>query len=130
VAWSHDLLPADEKALLHQLAVFRGGAPLSAVVATAARGQLDAARVTQLLGALVDKSILTASFPDDGGRYDLLDTVREYALEQLAKAGRLDAAQLVHAEYFATVADAARAELRGPDWLAWMKRLKLEHDNL
>jgi predicted ATPase len=39
VAWSHDLLGADEKALLHQLAVFRGGAPLSAVVATAARGQ-------------------------------------------------------------------------------------------
>ena len=67
VAWSHDLLGADEKALLYQLAVFRGGAPLSAVVATAARGQLEAARVTQLLGALVDKSILTASFPDGGG---------------------------------------------------------------
>ncbi|HET8647553.1 MAG TPA: AfsR family transcriptional regulator, partial [Vicinamibacteria bacterium] len=130
VAWSHDLLGADEKALLYQLAVFRGGAPLSAVVATAARGQLDAAKVTRLLGALVDKSILTASFPDGGGRYDLLDTVREYALEQLAKAGSLRAAQLVHAEYFATVADAARTELRGSEWLAWMKRLELEHDNL
>ena len=130
VAWSHDLLHADEKALLHQLAVFRGGAPLSAVVAIAGRGQLDAARVTQLLGALVDRSILTASFPDCGTRYDLLDTVREYALEQLAKAGRLPAAQLVHAEYFATVADAARTELRGPDWLACTRRLELEHDNL
>jgi predicted ATPase/DNA-binding SARP family transcriptional activator len=130
VAWSHDLLHADEKALLHQLAVFRGGAPLSAVVATAAPGQLDAARVTQLLGALVDKSILTASFPDGGGRYDLLDTVREYALEQLAKAGSLSAAQLAHAEYFATVADAARTELRGPDWLGCIGWLELEHDNL
>jgi predicted ATPase/DNA-binding SARP family transcriptional activator len=130
VAWSHDLLHADEKTLLHQLAVFRGGAPLSAVVATAARGQIDAARVTQLLGALVDKSILTASFPDGGGRYDLLDTVREYAVEQLAKAGSLGAAQLAHAEYFATVADAARTELRGPNWLACTKRLELEHDNL
>jgi predicted ATPase/DNA-binding SARP family transcriptional activator len=130
VAWSYDLLGADEKVLLHQLAVFRGGAPLSAVVATAARGQLEAARVTQLLGALVDKSILTASFPDGGGRYDLLDSVREYAVEQLAKAGRLSAAQLVHAEYFATVADAARTGLRGSGWLAWMRRLELEHDNL
>jgi ATP/maltotriose-dependent transcriptional regulator MalT len=110
--------------------VFRGGAPLSAVVATAARGQLDAARVTQELGALVDKSILTASFPDDGGRYDLLDTVREYAVEQLAKAGSLSAAQLAHADYFATVADAARVELRGPDWLDCIGRLELEHDNL
>jgi predicted ATPase/DNA-binding SARP family transcriptional activator len=130
VAWSHDLLGADEKALLYQLAVFRGGAPLSAVVATAAKGQLDAARVTQLLGALVDKSILTASFPDGEPRYDLLDTVREYALEQLAKAGSLGAARLVHAEYFASVADAARVELRGADWLGCIGRLELEHDNL
>jgi hypothetical protein len=51
-------------------------------------------------------------------------------VEQLAKAGSLSAAQLVHAEYFATVADAARAELRGPDWLACARRLDLEHDNL
>ena len=130
VAWSHDLLHADEKVLLHQLAVFRGGAALSAVVAIAGRGQLDAAKVTQLLGALVDKSILTASFPDGAARYDLLDTVREYALEQMAKASSLRAAQLGHAEYFATVADAARTELRGPDWLACTRRLELEHDNL
>jgi len=130
VAWSYDLLHADERTLLHQLAVFRGGAPLSAVVATAAQDQLDAASVTHLLGALVDKSILMASFPDGEPRYDLLDTVRDYAVEQLAKAGSLSAAQLVHAEYFATVADAARTELRGPIWLAWMKRLELEHDNL
>jgi predicted ATPase/DNA-binding SARP family transcriptional activator len=130
VAWSYDLLHADEKTLLHQLALFRGGAPLSAVVATAARGQLDAVRVTQLLGALVDKSILTASFPDSGARYDLLDTVREYVLERLAEAGSLGAAKLGHAEYFATVADAARAELRGPDWLACTRRLELEHDDL
>ena len=130
VAWSYDLLGADEKALLHQLAVFRGGAPLSAVVATAARGRLDAARVTQLLGALVDKSILTASFPDGGGRYDLLDTVREYALEQLAKAGSLTPARKAHADYFATVADTARVELRGPEWLGCIGRLALEHDNL
>ena len=130
VAWSHDQLQTDERALLHQVAVFRGGVSLSAVLATAARSQIDAARATQLLGALVDKSILTASFPDGGARYDLLDTVREYAVEQLAKAGSLSAAQLVHAEYFATVADAARAELRGPDWLACARRLDLEHDNL
>ena len=130
VAWSYDLLHADEKTLLHQLAVFRGGAPLSAAVATAVHGKIDEARVTQLMGALVDKSILTASFPDGEPRYDLLDTVRDYAVEQLAKAGVLGPTQLAHAEYFATVADAARGELRGPDWLDCTKRLELEHDNL
>ena len=130
VTWSYDLLDTDEKALLHQLAVFRGGAPLAAVVATTGRAQLDAARVTQLLGSLVDKSILTASFPEGGGRYDLLDTVRAYVLEQLATTGGLGAARRAHAEYFAGVADAARTELRGADWLAFTRQMKLEHDNL
>src|SRR4029453_14274438 len=62
--------------------------------------------------------------------YDLLDTVREYALEQLAKAGGLGVAQLVHAEYFATVAEGGGTEPRGSEGLAVMKRLELEHDNL
>jgi tetratricopeptide (TPR) repeat protein len=130
VTWSYDLLDTDDKALLRQLAVFRGGAPLSAVVATTARANQDAASVTQLLSSLVDKSIITASFPHGGGRYDLLDTVREYVLEQLAKTGGLSAARRSHAEYFASVADAASTELRGGDWLPVMRNLNLEHDNL
>ena len=79
---------------------------------------------------LVDKSILSVSFPTEGARYDVLDTVREYALERLAEAGRLDSARRAHAEYFATVADTARDELRGRDWRRCLDRLELEHDNL
>jgi tetratricopeptide (TPR) repeat protein len=86
--------------------------------------------VTYLLGVLVDKSILSVTFPDDGARYDLLDTVQEYALERLAESGHLAAARRTHAEYFATLADAARAGLRGPEWRAWVRRLELDHDNL
>jgi predicted ATPase/DNA-binding SARP family transcriptional activator/diacylglycerol kinase family enzyme len=130
VTWSYDLLDTDEKALLHQLAVFRGGASRSAVVATTARAHLDGVRVTQLLSSLVDKSILTTSFPEGGGRYDLLDSVRAYVLEQLAGTGGLGAARRAHAEHFADVADAARTELREPEWLACSRQLKLEHDNL
>ena len=64
--------------------------------------------MTYLLGALVDKSIVSVSFPSDEARYDLLDTVRDYALERLAESGGLAAARKAHAEYFATLADAAR----------------------
>ena len=130
VEWSYDLLHADEKSLLHQVAVHRGGAALPSLVAAGASHGFDEATVTYLLGVLVDKSILSVTFPDDGARYDLLDTVQEYALERLAESGRLAAAQQAHAEYFATLADAARAELRGPEWRAWVGRLELEHDNL
>jgi predicted ATPase/DNA-binding SARP family transcriptional activator len=130
VEWSYDLLHADEKALLHQVAVHRGGASLPSLVAVGASEGLDEATATYLLGVLVDKSILSVSFPAEEARYDLLDTVRDYALERLAESGRLTAARRAHAEYFATVADAAWAELRGRDWQTWLRRLDLEHDNL
>jgi predicted ATPase/DNA-binding SARP family transcriptional activator len=130
VEWSYDLLHADEKSLLHKVAAHRGGASLPSLVALAANRDLDEATVTYLLGVLVDKSILSATFPAEGARYDVLDTVRDYALERLAEAGRLDAVRGAHAEFFATLADAARDGLRGPDWRRWVDRLELEHDNL
>ena len=130
VEWSYDLLHADEKTLLHHVAVHRGGAPLPALVAAGADHGLDEMTVVQLLGTLVDKSIVTVSFPSADARYDLLDTVRDYALERLAERDGLSAAQKAHAEHYAALADAARAELRGPDWQACVRRLELEHDNL
>jgi predicted ATPase len=130
VEWSYDLLHADEKSLLHQVAVHRGGASLPSLVAAGASHGLGDATVTYLLGVLVDKSILSVSFPAEAARYDLLDTVRDYALERLADSGRLAAARRAHAEYFATLADAARDELRGSNWQAWVRRLELDHDNL
>jgi predicted ATPase/DNA-binding SARP family transcriptional activator len=130
VEWSYDLLHADEKTLLHELAVYRGGAPFPALVAGGAEHGLDEATVIQLLGALVDKSIVTVSFPSADARYDLLDTVRDYALERFAERGDLAAAQKTHAEYYAALAHATRAELRGPDWQSCVRRLELEHDNL
>ena len=130
VEWSYDVLHGDEKTLLQQLAVHRGGASLPSLVATAARHGLTEATVAYLLAALVDKSIVAASFPGGTARYDMLDSVRDYVLERLAEAGELDDARRDHAEYFAALAEEARDGLRGPDWLRWQGRLELENDNL
>jgi predicted ATPase len=130
VEWSYDLLHGDEKTLLQQLAVHRGGASLTSLVALAARHGLNESTVAYLVAALVDKSIVSASFTGDAARYDMLDTVREYVLERLAESGGLAAARGAHAEYFAALADEARVELRGPEWLRWEHRLELENDNL
>ncbi len=129
VEWSYDLLHADEKTLLHQVAVHRGGGSLPSLVAAGASHGLDEATVTLLLEALVDKSIITVSFPDGDARYTLLDTVRDYALDRLQEAGGEAAARRAHAAYFAAVAEAAREELRGSGWLTSMRRLELENDN-
>ena len=130
VEWSYDLLHGDEKTLLQQLAVHRGGASLASLVAVAATHGLDEATVAYLVAALVDKSIVSASFAGGVARYDMLDTVREYVLERLAESGGLAAARGAHAEYFAALAEEARRELRGPEWLRWQSRLELENDNL
>ena len=130
VEWSYDVLHEDEKALLHHLAVHRGGASLWSLVAGGAGYGLDEATVTFLVGALVDKSIVSVSFPAGDARYDLLDTVRDYVLNRLRESGGLDAARKAHAEFFAAMADASRIGLRGQDWMAWTRRLDLEIDNL
>jgi predicted ATPase/DNA-binding SARP family transcriptional activator len=130
VEWSYDLLHGDEKRLLQQLAVHRGGASLASLAAVAAMRGLNEATVAYLVAALVDKSIVSASFAGGAGRYDMLDTVREYVLDRLAASGGLEAARGAHAEYFAALAEEAWVGLRGPEWLRWERRLELENDNL
>ena len=130
VEWSYDLLHGDEKTVLQQLAVHRGGASLPSLVTLAARQGLNEATVEYLVAALVDKSIVSVSFADGAARYDMLDTVREYLLERLVESGTLAAVRAAHAEYFAALADEARVGLRGPEWLRWERRLELENDNL
>jgi tetratricopeptide (TPR) repeat protein len=103
---------------------------LPSLVSLGARHSLNEATVAYLLAALVDKSIVSASFIGGAARYDMLDTVREYVLERLSESGRLVAARGAHAEYFAAFADEARVELRGPEWLRWQRGLELENDNL
>ena len=113
VEWSYDLLHGDEKTLLQQLAVHRGGASLASLVAVAATHGLNEATVAYLVAALVDKSIVSASFAGGVARYDMLDTVREYVLERLAESGGLAAARGAHAEYFAALAEEARSSCAG-----------------
>jgi predicted ATPase/DNA-binding SARP family transcriptional activator len=130
VEWSYDLLHGDEKTLLQQLAVHRGGASLPSLVAIAATHGLNEVTVGYLVAALVDKSIVSTSFANGAARYDMLDTVREYVIDRLAESDGLAAARRAHAEYFAGLVDEARVGLRGPDWLRWQGRLELEVDNL
>jgi tetratricopeptide (TPR) repeat protein len=130
VEWSYDLLHGDEKTLLQQLAVHRGGASLASLVAMAATHGLNEATVTYLVAALVDKSIVSVSFSSDAARYDMLDSVRDYVLDRLVETGGHAVARGAHADYFAALADEARVGLRGPEWLHWERRLELENDNL
>jgi tetratricopeptide (TPR) repeat protein len=64
------------------------------------------------------------------GRFDLLETIREFALDRLVEAGREQATRRRHAGYFGALAAEARPQLRGPQDGEWLERLEREHENL
>ncbi|MEU6620625.1 BTAD domain-containing putative transcriptional regulator [Streptomyces litmocidini] len=91
---------------------------------------VPAAGVLDVLGALVDKSLVVAA-PDGGGmRFRLLETVAEYAGERLDEAGERAAAERRHLRYYRELARRTEPELRGPGQVDAIARFEREHDNL
>ena len=86
--------------------------------------------VLDLLAALVDKSLVAYEDTGAGGRYRLLETIRQYAREKLEQSGEAAAILSRHGGYFLKLAEAAAAQLRGAEAAAWLDRLESEHGNL
>jgi predicted ATPase/class 3 adenylate cyclase len=130
VDWSYDLLDDEERRMLARAAVFAGGFERRSAEAVADGTGLDPLDVIDVLGRLVDKSLVVAESRGTHTRYRLFETVRDYAWERLTESGDADAASRLHAEHFAAFAADAGAGLRGPDEAAWTERVDEELDNL
>ena len=128
IDWSYDLLTERECALFRRLAVFAGGWTLDAAEAIGADANIDETDVLDLLTQLVEKSLVVVEA--GGGRYRLLDTVRQYAQECLAKSGKEKQVCDRHLAYYLALAEKARPELLGTMQRAWLARLDLERENL
>lgn len=130
IAWSYELLPAIEQALFRRLAVFSGGAGLEAIQAVCGEADNRAVEV-RTLGAIVDKNLLLwTPLPDGSARYRMLESLREFAWEQLQATGELGGRRSRHARFFLAMAETAELELAGPNEAEWHERLEREHDNL
>lgn len=130
--WSHSLLAANEQTLFRRLGVFAGGFTLELAQDVAADDRIDRWMVLDLLGHLVDKSLVV--FVSDGfQRYQLLETMRAFALEQLAECKELDDARSRHAHAvsdFFSATDEQRYGERGTLTAAeFMQKLAPELDN-
>jgi len=128
IDWSYDLLAEPERILLRRLAVFAGGFTLEAAESVGAGGGVLSRDVMSSLTNLVEKSLVVLD--SDGGRYRMLETVRQYAQERLAESGEADQARTQHLGFYLAVAERARPELAGPEQGAWLARLDLERENL
>ncbi|MFF0560054.1 ATP-binding protein [Streptomyces sp. NPDC004266] len=130
VDWSWELLDGAERAVLRRLAVFTGGCDLTAAETVCADEAPAPAAVLDVLGALVDKSLVVAA-PDGGGmRFRLLETVAEYAGERLDEAGERAATERRHLTYYRELARRTEPEVRGAGQVDAIARFEREHDNL
>ena len=101
VAWSYDLLDDAEKVLLERCSVFAGGFDLQSACAVAGLDDPDDYAVLDLLDALVRKSLLVADRSSGRTRFSMLETIRQFAEEQLVARGAATEARTAHARYFA-----------------------------
>ncbi|MEV8312802.1 BTAD domain-containing putative transcriptional regulator [Streptomyces sp. NPDC059900] len=132
VDWSWDLLDDPERAVLRRLSVFAGGCDLAAAEAVCGAPPLHRPLdVADVLGSLVDKSLVVAAPAQRGGmRYRLLETVAEYAGERLDEAGDRDAAERAHLVYFREFARLTEPRLRGGGQREAVEGLEIEYENL
>ncbi|HEY3486355.1 MAG TPA: NB-ARC domain-containing protein, partial [Ilumatobacteraceae bacterium] len=131
VDWSFDLLSDRERATLRRASVFAGGFDLDAAGAVVGDDDdIVAGDVRDLVGSLVDKSLVLV---DDRGRevrYRMLETIREYGAERLDAAGERAGVARRHRMYYRSFLRRAAAEEEGPDQVAWRTRVMNEMDNV
>jgi predicted ATPase len=130
IDWSYDLLQPHEQQLFQRLAVFAGGCTPDVVSAVC--GQLQAAEdLLPTLASLLDKSLIRQDAGEvESGRFYMLETIREYAMERLIASHEAEAVRRAHAQYYMALAEEAEPKLVGNEQPAWLVRLEQEHDNI
>ncbi len=129
IAWSHDLLRSEDRAAFRRLGVFSGGFTLAAeaVLAEAPDPQVDA---LDAVAMLVEQSLIrTEEDADIETRYRMLETVRAFALEELASCGEDAAVRGAHPHWAEAFARDAKTHVLGPESGEWLSRYEREHDN-
>ena len=138
IAWSYHLLTPAERVLFDVVGVFVDGCEETAVQSVLAKMEIgdqksiDNQSLVSNLQSLVEKSLLyRLPQPNDEPRYAMLETLREYAQEQLQAQGSLLAARQAHAEYYGSLAQIAQSHLvSSTDSVIWLQLLDREHHNM
>ncbi|HVD02493.1 MAG TPA: LuxR C-terminal-related transcriptional regulator [Candidatus Dormibacteraeota bacterium] len=130
IAWSYDLLGERERLLFRRLAVFRGSFDLTSVEAVCGLPPVAAPEMLGLVSQLVDRSLVLTAEDASGARFRVLESLREYASQQLEAHG--EASEIVprHAQHYLALASQARSHLTGPDQLRWLATLDADQGNL
>jgi predicted ATPase/class 3 adenylate cyclase len=130
IDWSYELLDADEQTLLQRLSVFVGDFDLVAAVALASDAGLDELDAVDRLWSLIAKSLVEYSDTSTVSRYRLLETIREFAAEQLDNAGNTERARDAHAAHYLAVGRELFAMLKTSRDFEALEQLRIDTPNL
>ena len=125
IQWSYNLLEDEEKQTFRWLAAFVGGCTLEA-----AQSVIGAPASLNVLESLVGKSLVRQTEIDGVPRLTMLETIREFGLEQLIHTHELESARRAHATYYLAFAEDAERQLTGGDQKIWLQRLEREQNNM
>jgi predicted ATPase/DNA-binding XRE family transcriptional regulator len=142
IQWSYELLGPEERTLLVGLAHFAGGCTLAAAEAVLAKAPFEAGSGSERavlqqrdilpgLASLISKSLIVQERQTDNRtRYSMLETIREFALDQFVATAKSEMLSKQHTDYFLTWAETAEPELRGPNQQTTLEHFAAEHNNL
>lgn len=132
IGWSYEALAPDEQSFLRRLSVFRGGFTIDAAASVCGENgsELSEPDVLEAVASLVGKSFVSFRADVSGARYDLLETIREYAALQLEDAGEAAVAAARHRDYFLGWARQQAQRLSTSDQLPALDELEADHHNL
>ena len=132
IEWSHNLLDERGKALFARLGVFLGGSSLETAENVAGQPLgLEFGEVLDSIASLVDNGLVRQVEAVDGEpRFKMLETIREFALEQLTERGELEDARNRHLTRFVELAETTEPELTRAGQSVWLERLTEENDNI
>ena len=130
VDWSYDLLNDVEQCVFARLSVFAGGFDLAAAENVCGGEPISAEDVLDILGSLVEKSLVMLEEHDDAGRYRMLETIRDYASEKLAQDAQATDLAVRHCEHYFAESKEANHGMMGPDQAEWIQRIEADLDNI
>ena len=136
ISWSHEHLSDEEQRVFRRMGVFAGGAGIDALEAVCGGDGVDGSRVLEVVEGLVDKSLVVRSADTvfDGtprnARLTMLETIREFAVEDLVSAGEAESTWDRHLAWHVTLAEQAWNGFWTSEMPTWLGALEQEYDNL
>ncbi len=130
IAWSYDLLEREEQQLFRRISIFVGGSTMTAIESICGETEQLNIDIVEGVEALVDKSLLTVDHSADDVRFFMLETINEFAREELNNSEEQSAVRKAHLNYYLSLTEDAEPHYYSSDADIWVRIISSELSNI